>query len=146
MGGQQIGAAVSEVGVVSIVVGVVVVCSRGALLVAPAATLHWFEGVIATNGRTRALGAFALTLGATMVWAGASEHSGLATVLSLVGWVVVGISALALLLFPGIYRAIAEAILPSAADADADLIGWRILGLLGVSIGGLLIYYGAVAL
>jgi hypothetical protein len=81
-----------------------------------------------------------------MVWAGASEHSGLATVLSLVGWVVVGISALALLLFPGIYRAIAEAILPFAADADADLIGWRILGLLGVSIGGLLIYYGAVAL
>jgi hypothetical protein len=39
------GAAVNEVGVVSIVVGVVVVCGRGALLVAPAATLHRFEGV-----------------------------------------------------------------------------------------------------
>jgi hypothetical protein len=79
-----------------------------------------------------------------MVWAGASEHGGLATVLSVVGWVVVGISALALVLFPGVYRAIAEAVLPSAADAD--LIGWRIVGLLGVSIGGLLIYFGAVAL
>jgi len=122
------------------------VCGRGALLVAPAATLHWFEGVIATNGGTRALGTFVLTLGAAMVWAGASEQSGLATVLSVVGWVVVGIGALALVLFPGVYRAIAEAVLPSAADADADLIGWRVVGLLGVSIGGLLIYYGAVAL
>jgi len=137
---------VSEVGVVSIVVGVVVVCSRGALLVAPAATLHRFDDVIATNGRTRALGVFTLTLGAVMVWAGASEHSGLATALSLVGWVVVGISALALVLFPGVYRAIAEAVLTSAADTDADLNGWRIVGLLGVSIGGLLIYFGASAL
>ncbi len=65
----------SEVGVVSIVLGVVVVCGRGALLVAPAATLRWFEGVIGTNGRTRALGAVTLTLGASMAWAGALEHS-----------------------------------------------------------------------
>jgi hypothetical protein len=129
---------------VSIVVGVVVVCGRGALLVAPAATLHWFEGLIATNSGTRALGAFVLTLGAAMIWAGASEHNGLATVLSVVGWVIVGISTLALVLFPAVYRAIAEAILPSAADSD--LIGWRFVGLLGVSIGGLLIYFGALAL
>jgi hypothetical protein len=134
----------SEVGVVSIVLGVVVVCSRGALLVAPAATLHWFEGMIATNGRTRAFGAFVLILGAAMVWAGASEHTGLATVLSAVGWVVFGIGTLALMLFPAIYRSIAEAFLPSAADAD--LIGWRLVGLLGVGIGGLLIYFGALAL
>jgi hypothetical protein len=90
------------------------------------------------------LGAFALTLGAAMVWAGASEHNGLATVLSVVGWAVVGISTLALVLFPAVYRAIAEAVLPSAADSD--LIGWRFMSLLGVSIGGLLIYFGALAL
>ena len=134
----------SEVGVVSIVLGVVMVCSRGALLVAPAATLRWFEGVIATNGRTRALGAVTLTLGASMAWAGSSEHSGLATILSVVGWAVVGISTLALVLFPAAYRAIAEAALPT--DSDEDLIGWRFLGLFGVIIGGLLIYYGVLAL
>ena len=134
----------SEVGVVSIVLGVVVVCSRAPLLVAPAATLRWFEGVIATNGQTRALGAVTLTFGAAMVWAGASEHSGLATILSVGGWAVAGTSTLALVLFPAVYRAIAEAVLPS--DADADLTGWRILGLAGVFIGGLLIYFGALAL
>ena len=58
--------------------------------------------------------------------------------------IVVGISTLALVLFPAVYRAIAKAVLPSAADSD--LIGWRFVGLLGVSIGGLLIYFGAVAL
>ena len=134
----------SEVGVVSIVLGVVVVCGRGALLVAPAATLRWFEGVIGTNGRTRALGAVTLTLGASMAWAGALEHSGLVTILSVGGWAVVGISTLALVLFPAAYRAIAEAMLPS--DANADLTRWRILGLAGVIIGGLLIYFGALAL
>ena len=76
--------------------------------------------------------------------AGAFECSGLATVLSVVRWVVVGISILALVLFSAVYRAIAKAVLPSAVDSD--LIGWRFAGLLGVSIGGLLIYFGAVAL
>lgn len=134
----------SEVGVVSIVVGVVVVCGRGALLVAPAATLHWFEDAIATNGRTRALGALILTLGAAMIWAGASDHSGLATILWVFGWVVAGISTLALVLFPAVYRAIAKAVLPSTTDGD--LFRWRFVGLVGVFIGGLLIYFGAVAL
>ncbi len=119
-------------------------CSRGTLLVAPAATLRWFEGVIGTNGRTRALGAVTLTLGASMAWAGALENNGLATILSVGGCAVVGISTLALVLFPAVYRAIAEAVLPS--DTDADLTGWRILGLAGVIIGGLLIYFGALAL
>ena len=134
----------SEVGIVSIVVGVVVVCSRGPLLVAPTATLRWFEGVIATNGRIRVLGVGVLILGTVMAWAGASEHGGLAMSLSVVGWAIVGISTLALLLFPAAYRSIAEAVLPT--DADEDLAGWRFLGLLGVIIGGLLIYFGVLAL
>ena len=134
----------SEVGVVSIVVGVVIVCSRGALLIAPAATLNWFRGVIATDSRIRALGALVLILGAAMIWAGGSDHSDLATFNSVVGWVFVGISTLALVLFPTAYRGIAEAVLPS--PPDADLGGWRVVGLLGVAIGGLLVYFGALAL
>ena len=79
-----------------------------------------------------------------MAWAGASEYSGLARILSVGGWAIVAISTLALVLFPAAYRAIAEAVLPS--DADADLTGWRIRGLAGVILGGLLIYFGALAL
>ncbi len=134
----------SAVGIVSIAVGVVAVCVRGALLVAPAATLRWFKGTIGTNGRIRVLAAFALTLGATMVRAGASADSGLADVLSVFGWVIVGISTPALVLFPGAYLALANAILPS--DPSASLTGWRLRGLAGVIAGVLLIYFGALAL
>ncbi len=111
---------------------------------APAAALRWFEGLIGTDRRTRALGAASLALGATMVWAGDSERSGLATILSVAGWGVVAISTLALVLFPAVFRAIGESLLPS--DTDADLSGWRILGLARVVIGGFLIYFGALAL
>lgn len=134
----------SKVGVVSIALGILLVCSRGAVLVAPAATLRRFEGLIETDGGTRALGAVALILGVAMVWAGASEGSGLATILWVFGWPIVGISTLALVLFPAAYRSLAQAVLPS--DPDADLTGWRILGLIGVMLGGLLIYFGALAL
>ena len=79
-----------------------------------------------------------------MAWAGTSEFGGLATFLRVGGWVVVAISTLALLLFPAAYRGMAEAILPS--DTDDDLTGWRVIGLAGVMIGGLLIYYGVLAL
>jgi len=135
---------VSEAGVVSIVLGIVLVCSRGALLVAPAATLRWFEGLIATNAGTRALGAVALALGAVTVWAGASEDTGLATVLSVIGWAIVGFSAFALVLFPSVYQDLARALLP--ASESEDTTGWRVVGLAGVAIGGLLIYFGALAL
>ena len=134
----------SAVGVVSIVFGVVVVCSRAPLLVAPASTLRWLAGVIGTNGPIRALGVVALALGAVMVWAGDSQHSELATILWLAGWAIVGVSTPLLLFFPSLYRAIVESMLPS--DGDADMTGLRILGLASVVIGGLLIYFGALAL
>jgi hypothetical protein len=134
----------SKFGVVSIVVGVDLVCSRGPLLVAPTATLRCFKGVIATNGRIRVLGIAVLILGTVMAVAGASEHGGLALLLSVVGWALVGTSTMVLLLFPAAYRSIAEAVLPS--DKDEDLPGWRLLGLLGVVLGGLLIYSGVLAL
>ncbi len=66
----------SSVGIVAITLGVLVVCGRGTLLVAPAATLRWFKETIASNGRLRTLGAFLVTLGAAMAWAGASEDRG----------------------------------------------------------------------
>ena len=120
------------------------VCSRGPLLVAPKATLRWFKGVIATNGRIRFLGIATLLLGILMAMAGASEHGGLALLISVIGWALVGMSTLTLLLFPAAYRSIAEALLPS--DEDEELTGWRFLGLVGVIIGGLLVYFGVLAL
>ncbi len=133
----------NPVGVVSIVLGVLVVGGRGSLLVAPEATLRWFKGLIATNGRLRLLGGFMLTVGAAMVWAGSPEDSVLAFILEILGWPVVGMSALLLVLFPGVYRAIATPFLPSDTS---NLFLWRYVGLMGVIVGALFIYFGALAL
>ena len=134
----------SAVGIVTIALGVIVVCGRGTLLVAPASTVRWFKETIASNGRLRTLGAFLVPLGAAMAWAGPSEDSGLATFLTVFGWGVLGASTLVLVLFPGIYRAIATPFLPS--DASGSLFLWRFRGLAGTLVGVVIIYFGALAL
>ena len=128
----------SAVGIVTIALGVLVVCGRGTLLVAPAPTLRWFKETVASNGRLRTFGSFLVTLGA------ASEDSGLATFLTVFGWGLLGSSALVLVLFPGIYRAMVNAFLPS--DTSGSLFLWRFRGLAGTLVGVLVIYFGALAL
>ena len=57
-----------------------------------------------------------MALGAVMVWASASEDSGLGTFLTIFGWGILGISALLFVLFPGVYRAIANPFMPSVHE------------------------------
>ena len=139
----------SAVGIVCIAAGVLGVCRGGPLLVAPAAFLRWFKETFSTDGRVRVLGVFLLIFGATMVWAGASEEQStlravLAFILFLLGLATVGIATPWLVLFPGTYRALVNAIVPS--DASGSLILWRMAGLAGLILSVLLIYFGARAL
>ena len=134
----------SAVGVVSIAVGVLALCLRVSTLVAPAATLRWFTGAISTNGPIRMMGTCAVILGATMAWAGASEDGTLAFILSFAGWALVVMCTPAMVLFPGAYRALFNAAMPS--DANTTLTLLRMRGLAGVVASGLLIYFGARAL
>ncbi len=78
-----------------------------------------------------------------MVWAGTSEDSGLATFLTVFGWVVLVISAPLMVLFPGVYRAIANPFMPSDTS---NFFLWRCVGLGGTLAGVLIIYFGALAL
>ena len=133
----------SSVGIVTIALGVLVVCGRGPMLVAPEPSLRWFQELIDTNGRLRLLGGFMIVLGAAMAWAGASEDNVLASILTVFGWYSIGMSTLLLVLFPGVYRAIANPFLPSDTS---NLFLWRFAGLVGVLFGGVLIYFGALAL
>ena len=134
----------NAVGIVTIAFGVSILCGRGLMLVAPVPTLRWFKETVASNGRLRTFGSFLVTLGAAMAWAGASEDSGLATFLTVFGWGLLGLSALVLVLFPGIYRAMANPFLPS--DTSGSLFLWRFRGLAGTLVGVLVIYFGALAL
>ena len=89
------------------------------------------------------LGAFVMALGGAMVWAGTSEDSGLATFLTVSGWVVLVSSALVLVLFPGVYRAIANPFMPSDTS---NFFLWRCAGLASVPVGVFIIYFGVLAL
>ena len=106
----------TTVGIVTIALGVIVGCSRGALLVAPEAVLRWFLEIMETKGRVRVLGAIVVALGAVTIWAGASEESTLATILSVMGWAFLAVSVPLLVLFPGAYQAIAKAVLKYKSD------------------------------
>jgi len=133
----------SPVGIVSIAVGILAVFGRGALVVAPAATLRWFTRQVGTNSRIRVMGVIGLLLGAAMFWAGSSDDSVLATVLTAFGLGALAVSILTVL-FPGGYREVADKLLPDVETAN--LTRWRILGLVGAMIGVLLIYFGVLAL
>ena len=133
----------NTVGIVTIAFGVSILCGRGTTLVAPALTLRWFKETIASNARIRMLGAFVMALGGAMVWAGTSEDSGLATFLTVSGWVVLVSSALVLVLFPGVYRAIANPFMPSDTS---NFFLWRCAGLASVPVGVFIIYFGVLAL
>ena len=124
--------------------GAIIVCSRGLLLLAPAATLRGFRAMIRTDARTRTFGTCLVLLAVPAIWAGTSENSTLATVLLFIGWTVVGICIPALVLFPRVYMNVAEASLP--ADSITSLFGWRVVGLLGVVIGATLFWFGLLAL
>ena len=132
----------SPVGIVSIALGVLVVCGRAPLVVAPAATLRWSRKMVSTNGPIRVFGAFML-LGVPMIWAGSSAEGGLAGLLFVGGLGAVAYCPLCVT-FPGAFRALVKAFLPS--DLGGSLIGWRIVGLAAVGAGVVLGYYGALVL
>ena len=134
----------SAVGLVNIVLGVFVVCARSILLIAPAATLRWFNGALMTNGRIRTLGAAFLPLGVAMIWAGSSAESELANILHLLGLGISVGETLGLVMFPAAYRGLASVFVPP--EPSGNLIGWRMIGLGGVVVGALFVYFGVLAL
>ena len=134
----------NAVGIVSIALGVLVACARLPLALAPAATLRWFKRLIETNRNLRIFGAALVVLGATLVWAGSTADTTLASVLEFFGWLIIAISTFLLVIFPAAYRAFAIGLLPP--DDEENLRGWRLIGILGTIAGLVLIYFGALAL
>ncbi len=130
----------SSVGIVCIILGSLIVISRGLVVVSPAATLRWFKDMIRTETRIRTLGVFALTLPALMIWAGASEDTVLAQVLLIFGLFFLLFAIPWLVFFPRSYMELTSSLLPS------NLMGWRLLGLLGAIVGLVLVYFGWGAL
>ena len=94
----------STIGIVSIAFGVVSVVSRSYAAIAPAAALDWLRNITGTNRPLRIAGIVGTSLGGVLVWAGNSDDSGLANFLLVIGWIMVGVCAALMVLFPAAYR------------------------------------------
>ena len=132
------------IGITSILFGMLIIIGRGILMVAPATTLFGFRIMIQTKIRTRILGLCILPLGPLMIWAVYSGNSTLAEILMVIGWIITAMALFLLVIFPKVYMTICEAFLPS--ETITDFAGWRLLGLMGVAIGILFVYFGVLAL
>ncbi len=134
----------SPVGIVSIALGLLVVFLRGGpLMVAPAAYLRWVRRLIQANNTIRMLGAALLILGGVMAWAGTTDHSALASLLTVAGVASVAVGTI-LVTVPGVFSRYAVAFFP--AIGEGRLSGWRVFGMVVTSAGLLLIYVGVRAL
>jgi hypothetical protein len=131
-------------GIVTICLGLLIICSRGPLIFVPASVLAWFRAAIKTKNRTRGLGAIVGLVSLPMIWSGMSEDSELALFLLIFGGILLFISIAGLLLFPHFYMSIAEIFI--AEDPDSNLFGWRIIGLVAVIIGSYIVWVGMNAL
>ena len=130
----------NSVALVCIILGSLIVVSRGLIVVAPATTLRWFTAMIETEARVRTLGFCVLLLPVLMIWAGSTEDTALALVLLIFGLFFLFVAIPLLLFFPRSFMDIASAFLPTS------LMTWRLLGLMGVLFGLVLIYFGWGAL
>jgi hypothetical protein len=128
---------VSELAIVSIVLGVLVLAGRGPLLVSPGATIEIYRKIIATEIRIRVAAICGALLGLWVVLSVSGSLGFGAWIYWVWGWLAVGVASLAMV-FPSAYRAFAE----SVADWFDSSGFARPMGAITVALGALLLYLG----
>ncbi len=123
-----------------IVVGVLVILARGPLIFAPAATLRVYRTLMATDARVRVIGFVLAALGAVIVRSGWGVGGLAAQALSVLGWLLC-FAGLAVLLFAGPWRRVADSVMEIASES-VDPAFLRLVGVIAVAVGAALVYLG----
>ena len=125
--------------IVSIILGFLIIATRGPLIFAPQGTLRVYLRVIKSPAQIRALACVLALMGLAALRGAAGSEGTLSTAIEVIGvWLLAG--SVFLLLLPAIYQRFARSIL-DALDSTA----LRALGLVGVGVGALFVYFGAAA-
>lgn len=122
--------------VVSILLGVVIILSRGPLVLAPEGTLRVYRKLLATNSRVRIMGVGITALAVAMILLSRGHELTSARVISIMGWCIACVAVFLLLLFPSAYRQLAESLLDATSQA------LRPVGAIAVGVGVLFIWLG----
>jgi hypothetical protein len=124
--------------------GALIILTRAPLIVRPPEALELYRGLWATNARARAMGVLYLALGLACIL-GAAETSGITRQLLYVFAVVLLAVTAWMLAAPTQFRAVADRVV-LFMEESVDAAAIRVLALLGVCIGGVLIWLGIRAL
>ena len=125
-------------------IGALIIVTRAPLIFRPPETLAFYRGLLATDGHARAIGGFYLALGLARFGV-AAETSGIPRQFLI--FFAVFLLAMAVFAFavPARFRATVDRIFLFVEESvDPALI--RVLGIVGVAVGGLLVYLGVRAL
>ncbi|MBW2294524.1 MAG: hypothetical protein JRG94_19765 [Deltaproteobacteria bacterium] len=125
--------------ILCILIGTLIIATRGPLIFAPRAMLRLIRWLIATDARLRGIGLVLTVLAAAPLLLPLGEGP-VAGGLYALGWLL-AFAALWLLFAPGPYRLVAQGVL-DYVDGSVDEAIVRILGILAVAIGVALVYVG----
>jgi hypothetical protein len=128
----------SQLALVSVVAGAVIIAVRGPFVLAPAASAAGGRWLIASTARIRLAGVVFAALGLAMILSAQDSAETAALAVSIVGWLWLLAAVFLLLIFTSLYQKIARGML----DALDDSAVLRVIGAIGTLIGAFLVYLG----
>ncbi len=134
----EVDAIVDPLSIVCVVIGILIIATRGPMVFAPTATLRVFERLISTDARIRVSGVAVAPFAVALIALPLGE--GAAVEVRALGWLWAGVT-LWLLFAPGSYRRVVRGVL-NFLENSVDEATVRIIGLVAVAIGVALIYFG----
>ncbi len=130
----------SGLALASVVIGALVIVTRGPLVFAPEATLTFYSKLFSSNLRVRLLGLFLGGVGAWLVAMVGRGSDEVAAAVSVWAGGILAVVAAVLLIFSGPTRRLFSSVLDFIRGMDASVP--RGLGVIAVFIGALLLYIG----
>jgi len=131
----------NRLSLISVFIGIFAIVFRAPLIFAPDASMKFLSKILtSTKTRTRLFGLFILGLGVAMIVAAWGSSLIIGKVILIWGEFVVFMAIVFLLIFPDIYRQIVEFFL----NVDSTVL--RLIGILGVGVGVLFLYFGLFVL
>jgi hypothetical protein len=128
----------SQLALVSVVAGAVIIAVRGPFILAPTASSAAGRWMITSRAKIRVAGVIFAALGLLMILSAQGSAQGAAWVIAIVGWLWLLAAVFLLLIFTSFYQKIALGIM----DALDDPAVLRALGAIGVLFGAFLVYLG----
>lgn len=128
----------TQLALMSVVAGALIIAVRGPFVLAPAASLAGSRWLLASRTRIRVAGVLFAALGLAMISSAQSSAQGAALVISILGWLWALAAVFLLLIFTSLYQRFIVGIMNALEDSAVP----RVAGVIGTLFGAFLVYLG----